>query len=47
MDIRELVRHMQRNPSDRAVAREAGLDRRTVKQCHQWALRAGQHLADH
>lgn len=37
MDIRELVRHMQGNPSDRAVARATGVDRRTVKQYRQWA----------
>ena len=41
MDIRELVRHMQGNASDRAVARETGVDRRTVKQYRQWAASHG------
>jgi len=41
MDIRELVRHMQGNPRDRGVARETGVDRRTVKQYRQWAAAHG------
>jgi transposase len=41
MDIRELVRHMQGDPSDRSVARETGCDRRTVKQYRQWAAVQG------
>jgi hypothetical protein len=41
MDIRELVRHLRSNPRDRAVARETGVDRRTVKQYRQWAEAQG------
>ena len=37
MDIRELLRHIQANPSDRGVHRETGVHRLTVKRYRQWA----------
>jgi hypothetical protein len=30
MDLRTLLVHIRENPSDRAIARDLGLDRRTV-----------------
>jgi transposase len=41
MDIRELIRHIQANPSDRGVQRQTGVDRRTVKQYRAWAAEQG------
>jgi transposase len=37
MDIRELVRHMQRGQSNRAIAEALGLDRKTVARYRTWA----------
>src|SRR5437762_2832019 len=37
MDIRELVRHLRANDSDRAVQRDTGLDRRTIQRYRVWA----------
>jgi transposase len=42
MDIRALLLHIRANPSDRGVAQEMGVDRRTVKRYRRWA--AGQGL---
>ena len=41
MDIRELVRHLRVNPSDRAVQRDTGIDRRTVQRYRVWAAAQG------
>ncbi len=41
MDIRELLRHMRSNVSNRGVQRETGIDRRTVKQYRAWASEQG------
>src|SRR5260370_26319470 len=41
MDIRELLRHIQQTPSDRAVARATGTHRRTVQRYRQWAAAQG------
>jgi transposase len=41
MDIRELLRHIRGNASDRGVQRETGVHRRTVKQYRQWASEQG------
>jgi len=37
MDLRTLLLHIRDNPSDRAIARDLGLDRRTVGRYRQWA----------
>lgn len=37
MDLRELLRHIQQTPSDRAVQRATGVDRRTVQHYRKWA----------
>lgn len=37
MDIRELIRHLRANDSDRAVGRDTGIDRRTVQRYRIWA----------
>jgi len=41
MDIRDLLRHIRSNASDRSVQRETGVDRRTVKQYRAWAREQG------
>jgi transposase len=41
MDVRELIRHIRATPRDRRVARETGVDRRTVKQYRAWAAEQG------
>lgn len=45
MDLRMLLLHVRDNPSDRAVARDTGLNRRTVARYRQWAT-AQQLLTD-
>lgn len=37
MDIRQLLLHIRDNQSDRAIARDTGLDRRTVQRYRRWA----------
>jgi hypothetical protein len=37
MDLRELLRHIQQTPSDQAVQRATGIDRRTVQHYRKWA----------
>jgi len=37
MDIREMLRHLQRNQSDRAVAHAMGVNRKTVARYRAWA----------
>ena len=37
VDIRTLLLHIRSNPSDRAVSRDTGLDRRTVRSYRHWA----------
>lgn len=41
MDIRTLLLHLRDNPSDRAVAQETGVHRRTVRRYRQWAVQEG------
>lgn len=41
MDIRELLRHLRADPSNRSVARTLGIDRRTASQYRQWATEQG------
>lgn len=41
MDIRELLRHIRSNSSNRALARDTGLDRRTVTRYRTWAMQQG------
>ncbi len=41
MDIRELLRHIQRTASDREVARMTGAHRRTVLRYRRWATHQG------
>ena len=41
MDVRDLLRHMRNDPSDRAVARDTGFDRRTVHRYRTWAEAQG------
>ena len=37
MELREMLRHLQRGQSDRAVAEALGIDRKTVARYHKWA----------
>jgi transposase len=41
MDIRELLRHIQVTPSDRAVQRATGAHRRTIQRYRAWATAQG------
>jgi FixJ family two-component response regulator len=41
MDIREMLRHMRRGQSNRAVARALGIDRKTVARYRTWATEQG------
>ena len=41
MDIREMLRHLQRNQSDRTVARAMGVNRKTVARYRAWAAGLG------
>jgi transposase len=41
MDLRMLLLHLRDNPSDRAVARDTGFNRRTVHRYRQWASAHG------
>ena len=41
MDIRELLRHIQGTPSDRAVQRATGAHRQTVQRYRTWATQHG------
>lgn len=41
MDIREMLRHLQRGQSDRAVAEALGIDRKTVARYRTWAAEQG------
>ena len=45
MDIRELLRHIQAEPSDRAVQRATGAHRQTIQRYRRWAAAHG--LLDH
>ncbi|MBC8163593.1 MAG: hypothetical protein H7Z42_20495, partial [Roseiflexaceae bacterium] len=37
MDLRNLLLHLRDNPSDRAVALDTGINRRTVGRYRRWA----------
>lgn len=37
MNIRELIRHIQEEPSNRKIEQQTGIDRRTVKRYRAWA----------
>jgi transposase len=41
MDIREILRRLQKNESDRAVAEAMSIDRKTVGRYHTWANEQG------
>jgi transposase len=41
MDIREMLRHLRRGQSDRAVAETLGIDRKTVARYRSWAADQG------
>jgi transposase len=41
MDIRELILYLRRYESDRAIQRETGLHRKTVKRYREWATQQG------
>ncbi|MBU1750198.1 MAG: helix-turn-helix domain-containing protein, partial [Chloroflexi bacterium] len=41
MDIRELLVHIRAEPSNRQVARDTGVDRRTVQRYREWATAQG------
>ena len=41
MDLRELLRHIQTTPSDRAVQRATGAHRRTIQRYRAWAITHG------
>ena len=41
MDIREMLRHLQRGQSNRAVAKALGIDRKTVARYRTWAKEQG------
>jgi transposase len=41
MDIREMLRYLQRGQSDRAVAEALGIDRKTVGRYRTWAVEQG------
>ena len=41
MDIRTLLLHIRDNPSNRGVATDTGVDRRTVQRYRQWAQAQG------
>jgi transposase len=41
MDIREMLRHLRRRQSNRAVARALGIDRKTVARYRTWATEQG------
>ena len=41
MDIRELLRHIQADPRDRAIHRQTGVHRQTVKRYREWAVEQG------
>jgi hypothetical protein len=38
MDIREILRRLRENHSDRRIAKDLNINRRTVKRYHDWAL---------
>jgi transposase len=41
MDIREMIRHIREERSDRQIGKDLGVDRRTVKRYRQWAQEQG------
>lgn len=41
MDIRDILRRIRRGQSNRAIAREIGIDRKTVGRYHDWAQEQG------
>ena len=41
MDIREILRRIRQGQSDRAIAKEVGIDRKTVGRYHTWAREQG------
>jgi len=41
MDIREILRRIRCGQSDRTIAKETGIDRKTVARYHAWADKQG------
>ena len=41
VDIRSILHHIQQGVSDRRIARELGVNRRTVQQYRKWAEEQG------
>lgn len=41
MEIREIIRHIREERSDRQIAKDLGVDRRTVKRYREWAQEQG------
>jgi transposase len=41
MEIREMIRHIREERSDRQIGKDLGVDRRTVKRYRQWAQEQG------
>ena len=41
MDIREVLYQLRAGESERAISRQTGLHRKTIRQYHKWAKREG------
>ncbi len=41
MDVREIVNQQRSGASDRQIAKDMGIDRRTIKRYREWAQEQG------